>query len=377
MDRAPRRDAVEVDTGNAAMTGIACLFALLPLSLPTAGARAEEREVTFAGHGGFELSGTLLLPPGAADRGREPPQRRPADGAPALVLLPGSGPTDRDGNQPPLLVTDLLEQVAAHLAQAGYATLRFDKRAAHVHMAALLALDAEELREFLGFEAFVGDARAALAFLRSADGVDGRRVGLFGHSEGGLIGLALARELGDGPDGLAALVLAGTAGTPLADVLRYQIGRSVRIFPESVRAKYLAELDRAMRAVVETGRAPSDLDPGIGALFPDNASKLLQIELALDPGELAAAYAGPVLVLQGERDVQIPADLHPRALEVAFAKRVGGRCEVVLVPDVSHNFKRVASEADPGFVGEVAPEALGALVEWLARILPLETGQAR
>jgi hypothetical protein len=95
-----------------------------PGSLPTASAAEDpnkgfkEREVTFAGVGGLSLHGTLLLP--WALKGK----------VPGLLLLPGSGPTSRNGDQPPLLVTDLLKQIAERLAKQGYASLRFDKRAA-------------------------------------------------------------------------------------------------------------------------------------------------------------------------------------------------------------------------------------------------------
>src|SRR5688500_9758350 len=79
-------------------------------------------EVSFTGAGGLKLNGTVLLPSGGRDQK-----------FPAVLLLPGSGPTDRNGNQPPVLVTDLLKQIADRLAAEGIASLRFDKRSAHVH----------------------------------------------------------------------------------------------------------------------------------------------------------------------------------------------------------------------------------------------------
>jgi pimeloyl-ACP methyl ester carboxylesterase len=315
-------------------------------------------EVAFAGHGGFELSGTLTLP---AD----------GDAAPALVLLPGSGPTDRDGNQPPGFVTDLLRQIAERLAGEGWASLRFDKRAAHVHLAAILAMGPEEQREFLAYEAFVGDARAAIDLLRETEGVDASRIGILGHSEGGLIALSLANELGAGDDGVRLLVLAATPGRPLADVLRTQIGRQLRVLPESARDKFLAELDRTMAAVIETGHAPDDLtDPGLMALFPPNATKLLQVELALDPAALARSYAGPVLVLQGELDAQVAAVDHSGLLAEALAEREDDRHRVAVIPTASHNFKPVESLGELGLSGDVVPATFDALVPWLHEALP-------
>ena len=75
--------------------------------------RTQERDVTFTGASGVELAGTLTLPT-VGNGGK----------APGLVLVAGSGPTDRDGNQPPALKTDLLKQIAARLTDRGVVTLR-------------------------------------------------------------------------------------------------------------------------------------------------------------------------------------------------------------------------------------------------------------
>jgi hypothetical protein len=318
---------------------------------------AESREVVFDGHGGFELKATLLVP-----------DDRPEGGAPALLLLPGSGPTDRNGNQPPLVTTDLVKSVAESLGEAGVATLRFDKRAAHVYLEHILALGTDEQNDFLSWESFVGDARAALAFLRGADGIDPTRVGILGHSEGGLFALQVAKDLGAGEDGVAALVLAATPAVPMVELIPEQLERQLTGYPEPLREKFLEEFDRAARHVIEHGSAPEDLDPSLAVLFPANAMKLLQVELALEPTSLAATYAGPVLVLQGENDVQVRAE-SAKALADAFPPHTADRREVALVPRASHNFKHVVEENDPGFRGEVVSAALERLTAWLEREL--------
>ena len=333
------------------------LVILVLIGLPLPLFAAESKEVQFAGHGGFELGGTLLLPDEMSE-----------GGAPALLLLPGSGPTDRDGNQPPMLVTDLLASVAEHLAAQGVATLRFDKRAAHVHLEHILELEVDEQNEFLSWDSFVGDAAAGLAFLRRAEGVDSTRVGILGHSEGGLIALQVAKDLGGGQGGVGALVLAATPSETLADVLREQVARQISSLPEELQKKFLAELDRAIAAVLETGTVPEDLAPGLRALFPPNATKLLEVELALEPTVLAVEYPGPVLVLQGESDVQVKAASAGKLAD-ALRSRETGRCEVLLVPSASHNFKHVESESDFGFQGPVVPAALEGLSAWLGREL--------
>src|SRR5689334_8135232 len=93
------------------------VMALVLTGAPCVKGASIEREIDFLGAGGVKIAGTLALPGSAS------PERT----VPALLLLQGSGPTDRDGNQPPNLRTDLLRGLAQILADDGIASLRFDK----------------------------------------------------------------------------------------------------------------------------------------------------------------------------------------------------------------------------------------------------------
>ena len=317
--------------------------------------RVREVDVRFAGSGGLELFGHLRLPAGTPDAG-----------APALVLLPGSGPTDRNGNQMGLR-TDLLKQIAERLADEGVASLRFDKRATLRYASTFMKLGVEEQNDFFAFEHFVGDARAAFEFLRERPEVDPRRVGILGHSEGGLIALALARD--PSRTAPAALVLAGTPARTLADVLRYQIERAFAAAEASERERILKGLDAAIEAVVNTGAPPAEVPRELAPLFPANAARLLQVELALDPTALARVYRGPVLVLHGGRDIQVLADETVAGLGAALAVRPFGTHRIHVAPEASHNLKPVSGEADPGFKGPVEPSVLDTLVAFVAEAL--------
>jgi len=328
-----------------------------PTSRPVATATLREIEVEFEGAGGLDLHGTLVLP-----------AQSPVDGAPAMVLLPGSGPTDRDGNQQPYLVTDLLKSIATALADEGIASVRFDKRASKPYHMRLMAMTVEQQDEFFAWDRFVGDALAALTFLRGHDQVDATRCGILGHSEGGLIALEAARRTaGDEPP--TVLVLASTAGTDMTELLRYQIARIIAPYPEDIRAKLMEELERVAAHVVETGTVPSDVPPGLQALFPSNAADLLANELALDPAEVAREVRGPVLILHGEYDVQVPPKDHVERLAEGLREREGSTCDVVVVPGASHNLKPVPGPEELGFEGEVVPRALSELRQWLSQHL--------
>src|SRR6185437_2429566 len=102
--------------------------------------------------------------------------------------IQGSGPTDRDGNQPPQLKTDLLRQIATALGEAGIASLRYDKRGMYANRDTMPKA-AAELPHFFDWSAFVEDVHGAFDFLRAQEAIDPARVGILGHSEGGLLAL--------------------------------------------------------------------------------------------------------------------------------------------------------------------------------------------
>src|SRR5450432_3299400 len=130
--------------------GFITLLMICLLSLATARAGdAIEKQISFKNPDGTTLRGTLVLP-----------NSDPSAQFPALVLLQGSGPTNRDGNQAPLTVTNFLKQIADGLASHGIATLRFDKRGMYANLPEL-PKDRDRYSDFFRWENFVGDARAA------------------------------------------------------------------------------------------------------------------------------------------------------------------------------------------------------------------------
>lgn len=315
-----------------------------------------ESAVSFTGAGGVPLAGTLFLPVvGAAP-------------VPAFLLIQGSGPTDRDGNQPPHIVTDLLRQVAALLGSLGIASLRCDKRGMHAN-AASLPRELPALTAFVSWENFVADAEAALAVLRAQPGIDPGRVGILGHSEGGLIGLSVAAR--GGAAAPAALVLAATPGRPLAAVLRDQLRRLGRRHGGTgeLLAPLLAANDAILAHLIETGDYPAAMPPDLAALYPAYLKRFWRSVAALDPPALAARYPGPVLVVNGAEDVQVLADSDASALRAALSGRAppaGHR--LAILPGASHNLKPVAASPAGGFHGPVHPDLRAVLDAWLAAI---------
>lgn len=337
-------------TISALLIGLVCW----PLSAFGAGT---ERRVSFPGADGATLAGTLQLPAG--------------DGAgPALVLVAGSGPTDRDGNQPPAMVTDLLKQIAGGLADQGIATLRYDKRGMYANKAEL-PKEIAKYGDFFSWENFVGDAAAACRFLREQPRIDPKRVGILGHSEGGMLALEAARVLKAEGHAPAVLILVSTPGRTMDAVIADQL-KALLARQQATPAQtdfFLSENTRVTKVIRQTGQVPLDVPAGLGALYPQYLGKFLHSELASDPCKLAGEFAGPVLVVQGEADIQISPERDAKALDAALAARKDDVHTLAVIPKASHNLKVPPNADDPGFNGPVAADALEKLQKWSAEHL--------
>uniref|UniRef100_UPI0025D7ED84 alpha/beta hydrolase n=1 Tax=Deinococcus sp. TaxID=47478 RepID=UPI0025D7ED84 len=173
------------------------------LGLGMSAAQASSREVTLAVPSA-SLRATLSVPEGVAH-------------PPVVLILAGSGPTDRDGNGPSGLSTDVYRKLAGALTAAGYAVLRPDKRG----VGSSAATDSRE--EALTFSTYVQDAHAWLTWLGQQPELG--KVAVIGHSEGALVGLAACLEpsTSQGAEPVGAYVSLAGAGDNIADTLRRQL----------------------------------------------------------------------------------------------------------------------------------------------------------
>jgi len=239
----------------------------MSLCLTIAAARAAERDVELPGQPA-PLRGTLSVPAGSAR-------------VPGLLLIAGSGPTDRNGNQPGLL-NDSLRKLADGLADCGVATLRTDKRG-------IAAAGPEE--DQLTFETYVEDAAQWLAFLRAQPRVSG--VGALGHSEGALVGTMLAQRTK-----LDRLILIAAPGRLAGTVLREQLARIDM-------APVLRQRTEATIRALEHGETVDDPPKGMAALFRPSVQPYLISWFKLDPRAELARVTSPTLVIQGTTDLQV------------------------------------------------------------------------
>lgn len=311
------------------------LGAALPLC---AAAEPVESEIE-AAVGNGPLRGTLTMP---------------ADGAPraAVVVVPGSGPTDRDGNSPLGVDASYLKMLADALAAQGVAAIRIDKRGLFGSKGTFLDANA------VTFDHYGGDALAWVEVARRKTGLP--CAWLVGHSEGGLVALIAAQKAGVS---LCGLVLLAAPGRPMGVVLREQLRANPANAP--VLDDALAAIERLERGeLVDV----TDFHPALKAMFAPAVQGFLIDAFSRDPAALIATVALPVLIVQGEADLQVGvADAEALAQALPAAEKV-------VLPGMNHVLKEVpagdmaanfAAYRDPSL--PLAPGLADAVVEFVAR----------
>jgi pimeloyl-ACP methyl ester carboxylesterase len=282
---------------------------------------------------GGKLAGTLQLPAGCGP-------------FPVALIIAGSGPTDRDGNDLPAgLDTDCYKELADALAGSGFASVRYDKRgvAGSAGVPPLLESDVR-------FGMFVDDAVGWVKKLSADPRLRG--VVLAGHSEGSLIAIRAAQATA-----VQAIVSLEGAGRPLGEVLRGQLAAQL--------AGALLAQANAIIDALEAGMTVDTVPAPLATLFRASVQPFLISEFQFDPAMEFKKTSAPALIVQGNTDIQVgvaDADLLAAARPDARRLLVDGMNHVLKLATLDPSDQQ-AAYTDPTL--PLAPALLDGLLPFL------------
>ncbi len=302
-----------------------------------------DRDVTIPAEG-FTLAATMTVPATNAPR------------LPAVVLVGASGPQDRDEVTSRVPV---FAHLAGALADAGYLVVRYDKRGVGQSGGRIEAATVAD---------YALDVQAVVRFLRRRKDVDRRRIAVVAYGDGSFVALDTAAHDED----IRAVVLVAGVGTTGAE---YTLERQARLLdrldlPEADRRTRVELQQRLIEAVLK-GTGWEDIPPAMKAQAD---SPWFRSFLAFDPAKVLPRVEQPLLIVQAERDEEVPAAHAERLAALGRARKKARVTDAVTVAGATHVFQRVAGEqgsaprpsADP----ELLPELARVIADWLGRVLP-------
>jgi pimeloyl-ACP methyl ester carboxylesterase len=327
----------------------------------------DEQEVTLENKvAGIKLAGTLTLP-------------RSSTPAPAVVLLTGSGAQDRDesivGHKPYLVLAD-------YLTRRGIAVLRLDDRGIGGSTGSVAQSTSPE---------FADDALAAIAYLKTVKQIDSRKIGLIGHSEGGMIAALAASRSSD----VAFIVMLAGTGVPGEQIILHQgeaIARAIkadekliaagrelqaRLFAIAKRDTNLQEaqdeiiklmLDSPSYKAAPTPEARKALEANVAAQAQAMFTPWFRAFLVFDPAVAMEKVRCPVLALTGEKDLQADPKQNLPPMAAAFKRAGNNDVTIRELPGLNHLFQHceTGSPTEYGRIEETfAPEAMSTIADWI------------
>jgi uncharacterized protein len=321
-----------------------------------------DEDVTFPNaKANITLSGTLTTP-------------RTSGPFPTVLLLAGSGPHDRDeslaGHKPFLVLADAL-------TRNGYAVFRYDKRGIASSGGDYATATTED---------FASDAEAAIAYLKTRHdlNLNMKKFGAIGHSEGGIIATMLAARA---PQQISWLVLLASPGLKGEDTLLLQsklIAQAGGLSDAQISASlafdrqayYLVRqehdpvaLEKKLNDLVRTtGMAAALPPPALQSQIRLISSPWFRFFLDYDPVATLKKVTCPVLVLDGEKDLQVPSAENLPVIQAALEAADNKSFEVMEFPGVNHLFQHTetGSPSEYGVIQETfAPDALTKILTWL------------
>ena len=234
-----------------------------------------------------------------------------------VILIAGSGPTNRSGNSTIGGINNSLKYLAEGLAQNGIAVFSYDKRI----FAQMITKTVDE--KTLSFEDFINDAKDVISYFQSQKKYS--KIIIAGHSEGSLIGMVAALNTADG------YVSLDGAGRCIDEVLSEQIAKQAPSMIETV--------DKGL-ATLKEGKTFENKNPMLASLFRESVQPYMISWIKYNPQVEIKKLTIPILLINGTKDLQVPAT-DAELLHVANSKS-----ELKIIENMNHVFKEIKVDED-------------------------------
>jgi len=236
------------------------------------------------------------------------------EGVPLVIIIPGSGANDRDGNQA-TAKNNSLKYLTEGLAQHKIATYRYDK-------SAIALLKKEGFKEEdVGFDDFVTDAIAVVNYFKDKDQF--LKIIVAGHSQGSLVGMLASKQKVD-----AFISIAG-AGRPIDEILIEQVVKQSPIFEEDLKKTF---------AILRSGKVDENFNPLLTSIFRKSLQPFWISWMKYNPKEEIKKLNFPILIINGTRDIQVSVS------DAEMLHKATERSELLIIEDMNHVFKEVKTD---------------------------------
>lgn len=233
-----------------------------------------------------------------------------------ILLIAGSGPTNRNGNSIGTAVNNSLKFLAQGLATQNYDVFTYDKRVVY------LLKNNKDIPE-LDFKHGITDAETIVAYLKNH--LKYKDVIIAGHSEGSLVGMVAAQK------NAAAFVSLAGAGNSIDIILKKQLNKQAPMLDEKV-SEILSELKK--------GNTPKDVPMLLKGLFGGKNQKFLMDWMSYNPTQEIAKLKIPVLIINGNKDIQV----EPKEAELLHL--ANKKSDLVIIDKMNHVFKTINADEE-------------------------------
>lgn len=245
---------------------------------------------------------------------------------PLVIIIPGSGPTDRNGNSV-ATKNNSLKLLAEGLAKKNIASYRYDK--------SVLSFTKEDTKKIdaLRFNNFINEATSVIQYFKNEDSYS--KIIVIGHSQGSLVGMVAAKNNID-----AFISIAG-AGRPIDEVITEQI---------SSQAPYLVDETKHVLSELKKGNTVEDFNPLLASLFNKSVQPFLTSWLKYNPQNEIKKLTIPTLIINGTKDIQVKTE------DAKLLHKANTTSQLLLIENMNHIFKEIKGDQNENIASYSKPE---------------------